>query len=74
LDYPHRAFEIFAKSISPSYFSEVKNIFGFKSLSLITELLQKLKNDRDLVPRWYRSCFDSAILLGFDNLTIAGVK
>jgi hypothetical protein len=74
LGYPHRAFEIFAKSISPSYFNEMKNIFGFENLSSMAELLKKISADKDLVPRWHRSSFDPAILLGFDNLTIAGVK
>jgi hypothetical protein len=74
LDYPHRAFELFAKSISPSYFNETKKIFGFESLGSMAELLQKLKDDKDLVPKWYRGGFDPAVLLGFDNLVIAGVK
>jgi hypothetical protein len=72
--YPHRAFEIFAKSISPSYFNEVKKIFGVETLNSIAELLLTLENNKDLVPRWYRQGVDPSVFLGYDNLVKAGVK
>lgn len=64
----HSAFEIFARSISKSYFDRVKCLLGVKDVADLKEQLELYKADRRRIPSWQFDSFSPSALLGFENL------
>lgn len=68
LDFGHRAFEIFARSSSKSYFDKAKCILGIEQLSDIRELMESYRSGERRVPSSRWESFTPALLLGYDQL------
>jgi len=62
------AFEIFARSISKSYFDRVKILLQIDSPADLAPLLQSYKDRSRQLPRWERYGFSPSSLLGFSEL------
>jgi hypothetical protein len=71
LNAPHRPFEIFAKSVSADYFSNLTKIFGFNNVTEIALILNKFKNNNELLPYWEGRGFVPHILIGFEKLALS---
>ena len=63
-----RPFEIFARSISSSYFDNVKCLLHISKPSDLEHLLKEYKEDKRRLPRWEFDSFDPASLLAYDQL------
>ena len=64
----HSAFEIFARSVSKSYFDRVKCLLGIDQASDLSEQLAGYKADPSKLPRWQYDSFSPAALLGAEQL------
>jgi hypothetical protein len=71
LNTPHRPFEIFAKSVSIDYFSNLTKIFGFKNVTDIAILLDTFKDKKDILPFWEGRSFEPYTLIGFEGLALS---
>ncbi|GHV95693.1 hypothetical protein AGMMS50293_20130 [Spirochaetia bacterium] len=71
LDYPHRPFEIFAKSITEDYFENIKRIFGFRNVTDIAALINDFTNNKRMLPVWEGRDFNLAILIGYEQLSLS---
>lgn len=64
----HSAFEIFARSISRSYFDKVKCLLAIDKVSDLNEQIEGYKSDPRRLPRLGIRSFSPSILLGFEQL------
>jgi hypothetical protein len=71
LNTPHRPFEIFAKSASIEYFSNLTKIFGFKNVTDIAMLLAEFRNKKNLLPYWEGRSFEPYTLIDFERLALS---
>jgi hypothetical protein len=71
LDTPNRPFEVFAKSIKPDYFNNLKILFGFNNLTEIANLLNKLSDDTNSIQYWRTTNTNPSILVGLDHLVLS---
>ena len=62
------AFEIFARSVSKSYFDRVKCLLAAKDVADLKEQLELYKTDRRRIPSWQFDSFSPSVLLGLENL------
>lgn len=68
---PHGAFEIFARSVSESYFNKVKVLLNVASKTDLEPVLASYSDGSRRLPRWEYEGFDPASLLAFDRLATA---
>ncbi|MBI3089557.1 MAG: TIR domain-containing protein [Candidatus Tectomicrobia bacterium] len=66
--YSRRPFEIFARSISKSYFELVKGLLGITSPTDLQPLLTSYSERRRQLPRWDFDSINPGVLLGSDKL------
>jgi len=64
----HSAFEIFARSVSKSYFDKVKCLLDVNHVNDLKEQIEGYKADRRRLPTWEFESFSPSVLLGFENL------
>lgn len=64
----HSAFEIFARSVSRTYFDRVKCLLAIDQVSDLSEQLEGYKADPRRLPRWQFDSFSPSVLLGFEQL------
>ena len=64
----HSAFEIFARSVSRSYFDRVKCLLAIDKVSDLSEQLEGYKTDPRRLPSWVFDSFSPSTLLGFEQL------
>jgi hypothetical protein len=64
----HSAFEIFARSVSRTYFDRVKCLLAIDQVSDLSEQLEGYKADSGRLPRWQFDSFSPSVLLGFEQL------
>ncbi len=64
----HSAFEIFARSVSRSYFDKIKCLLAIDKVSDLSEQLEGYKADSRRLPRLGLRSFSPSTLLGFDQL------
>ena len=64
----HSAFEIFARSVSRTYFDRVKCLLAIDQVSDLSEQLEGYKADSRRLPRWQFDSFSPSVLLGFEQL------
>jgi hypothetical protein len=62
------AFEIFARSVSRSYFDKVKCLLAIDQVSDLSEQLEGYKTDPRRLPKWDFDSFSPSTLLGFEQL------
>ncbi|SPA23992.1 SEFIR domain-containing protein [Cupriavidus taiwanensis] len=63
-----KAFEVFARSASRSYFDKVRVLLGINKKEDLEELLALYNSRTRDVPRWHYHGLDVGALLGFDGL------
>lgn len=63
-----RAFEIFTKSESTSYFDNLKIIFNIKSKEDFKKIFELLKNNDRLLPKWQFESINIYKLINYDRL------
>jgi len=61
-------FEVFARSLSKSYFDKAKVILGIDNPSDLNELMTAYKTNNRILPRWQFESFSPSVLLGFQQL------
>ena len=64
----HGPFEIFARSISRTYFDKVKCLLNIQQPSDFNELFESYKTGKRKLPRWEFDSFDPSFLLGFEEI------
>lgn len=64
----HSAFEVFARSVSLSYFGRAKQILGIEKPEDLAELMTSYRDGVRKVPSWQFERFDPISLVGFENL------
>ncbi len=64
----HGAFEIFARSISKSYFDKTKCLLNISSPKELLPILESYENNAREIPRWEMDSFSPINLLGFEKL------
>jgi hypothetical protein len=64
----HRAFEIFARPVSKSYFDRVKCLLEIEQVGDLNEQLEGYKANPGMLPRWRFDSFSPSSLLGFEQL------
>lgn len=62
------AFEIFARSVSTTYFNRVKRLLGVENLADLTPLLESYRKGERGLPQWNYESIDPKMLLGYDKL------
>jgi hypothetical protein len=62
------AFEIFARSVSTTYFNRVKHLLGIENLADLTPLLESYRKGERGLPQWNYESIDPKMLLGYDKL------
>jgi hypothetical protein len=63
-----RVFEIFARSVSISYFDRIKCLLAIDQASDLNEQLEGYKTDPRRLPKWQFDSFSPSVLLGFEQL------
>jgi hypothetical protein len=61
-------FEIFARSVSKSYFSKLKVVLGIESKNDLDLLIKSYNDGSRRLPRWEYHSFNPAVLLGYELL------
>ena len=61
-------FEIFARSVSKSYFARVRVVLGTEDQEALERLLASYQNNSRILPRWGRFGFSPATLIGASRL------
>ncbi len=61
-------FEIFARSISTSYFNRTRHLLGITAQQDLEPLLASYRQGKRLLPRWEFESFNPETLLGYDKL------
>ncbi len=64
----HSAFEIFARSVSRSYFDKVKCLLAIDQISDLDEQLASYKAEPRRLPRWQFDSINPTVLLGVEQL------
>ncbi len=64
----HGAFEVFARSVSLSYFGRVKRMLGIEKPEDLEALVASYKDGSRNVPSWQFERFDPVALIGYENL------
>ena len=64
----HSAFEVFARSISKSYFDKAKIVLGIDTPKDIEQLLAGYKDRSLRLPSWESQSFSPAVLIGHEHL------
>lgn len=64
----HGAFEIFARSVSKSYFEKAKRLLAIEKPNDLEPLLASYKDGSRQLPRWQFESFSPAALLGYEHL------
>jgi hypothetical protein len=63
-----RAFEIFARSASKTYFDKVKNLIRIESPRDLEPVFESYRQNKRKLPRWEFDSFDPSTLLGYSKL------
>jgi hypothetical protein len=63
-----RVFEIFARSVSKSYFDRIRCLLAIDQVSDLNEQLEGYKTDPKRLPKWQFDSFSPYVLLGFEQL------
>ncbi len=61
------AFEIFARSVSTTYFNKVKLLLAIQSPKDLEPLLRSYRDGSRKLPRWEFESFNPAALLGYEQ-------
>jgi hypothetical protein len=64
----HGPFEIFARSVSKSYFEKAKSLLAIETPKDLEPLLASYKDGSQKLPRWEFESFSPAALLGYEHL------
>jgi hypothetical protein len=64
----HSPFEVFARSLSETYFDRVEVILAINTPADLSPLLKSYRDGSRRLPQWEANSFDPATLLGYEHL------